>query len=153
MNHSREDLTLPTIHMNGTGAQTLVDDYLTARSALIDAETALQKVEFNARDYYTQGDTAWTKARAERMEWFKALAKMQDHCLAIAMHAQEKGGLVNDQRTCAFCFPREQGTYGEIKREWSQEWLQFIPVCRLHAKCDGMDQATPEGKEASLAND
>jgi hypothetical protein len=39
---------------------------------------------------------------------------------------------------CAFCFDREQKTHGEIKREWSPEWLQFIPVCRKHALCDGM---------------
>lgn len=44
---------------------------------------------------------------------------------------------------CAFCYPREQGKHGEVKREWSQEWLQFIPVCRKHALCDGMDQPTP----------
>lgn len=34
---------------------------------------------------------------------------------------------------CGFCYPREQGKHGEIKREWSQEWLQYIPVCRKHA--------------------
>lgn len=41
--------------------------------------------------------------------------------------------------TCAFCFSREQGKNGEIRREWSPEWLQFIQVCRKHAKADGMD--------------
>lgn len=34
---------------------------------------------------------------------------------------------------CAFCFPREQGKHGEIKRQWSDDWRMFIPVCRAHA--------------------
>lgn len=44
---------------------------------------------------------------------------------------------------CGFCYPREQGTHGEVKREWSQEWLQFIPVCRMHSLCDGMIDGKP----------
>ena len=39
---------------------------------------------------------------------------------------------------CGYCFPREQHKHGEIKREWSPEWMQFIPVCRKHAIADGM---------------
>lgn len=42
------------------------------------------------------------------------------------------------EKDCGFCYPREQGTHGEIKREWSPEWLMFIPVCRKHAIADGM---------------
>lgn len=38
----------------------------------------------------------------------------------------------NSQMECGFCYPREQGTHGEIRREWSSEWMLFIPVCRLH---------------------
>lgn len=37
------------------------------------------------------------------------------------------------QTHCGFCFNREQGKHGEIKREWSQDWQQFIPVCRKHS--------------------
>ncbi len=47
---------------------------------------------------------------------------------------------------CGFCYDRENGKHGEIKREWSWEWLQFIPVCRLHACADGMD-AGPKREE------
>jgi len=42
------------------------------------------------------------------------------------------------QTKCGFCYDREQGKHGEIKREWSPEWNQFIPVCRKHALFDGM---------------
>lgn len=34
---------------------------------------------------------------------------------------------------CGFCYPREQGTHGEIKREWADEWKQYISVCRKHS--------------------
>ena len=44
---------------------------------------------------------------------------------------------------CGFCFDREQGTHGEVKREWSPEWLMFIPVCRKHALADGMIDGLP----------
>lgn len=45
------------------------------------------------------------------------------------------------QTVCVFCWDREQGTNGEIKREWSEEWKQHIPVCRKHALADGMEGA------------
>lgn len=41
-------------------------------------------------------------------------------------------------KRCGFCYDREQGKNGEIKREWSQEWMTFIPVCRKHSLADGM---------------
>lgn len=40
--------------------------------------------------------------------------------------------------TCAFCWSREQHTHGEVKREFSPEWQQFIPVCRKHTLYDEM---------------
>jgi hypothetical protein len=43
---------LPVIHSNGTSAETLCEDYLRARRAVIAAMEALSQVEFNARDYY-----------------------------------------------------------------------------------------------------
>lgn len=33
---------------------------------------------------------------------------------------------------CAFCYPREQGKNGEVKREWASDWNQFVAVCRKH---------------------
>lgn len=33
---------------------------------------------------------------------------------------------------CAFCYDREQGKNGEVKREWAGDWNQFVPVCRKH---------------------
>lgn len=80
-------LTLPIIHNNGTGADTLFDGYLAARSALRDAEEALKKVEFNSRDYYPVAGS-WEKALEERRWMFVSLTKMQADCLAICAHIQ-----------------------------------------------------------------
>lgn len=34
---------------------------------------------------------------------------------------------------CGFCYPREQFTHGEVKREWLADWSQYVPCCRVHA--------------------
>lgn len=60
------DLTLPSIHLNGTGRKTLAEGYQRAYVAVQDAITAFNEIEFNARDYYVQSDGAWPKARTER---------------------------------------------------------------------------------------
>ena len=60
------NMILPTIHRNGTSAKDLQQGYDTAADALYALEQALNKIEFNARDYYVQHDLAWTQANAER---------------------------------------------------------------------------------------
>lgn len=45
---------------------------------------------------------------------------------------------------CGFCYDREQGTHGEIKREWSIEWTMFIPLCRQHSIQDNQETETGE---------
>lgn len=44
---------------------------------------------------------------------------------------------------CGFCFWTEHGNHGEVKREWSREWMMYIPVCRLHT-------LKPKKKEETL---
>ena len=57
---------LPTIHMNGTGRKDLCDGYMAAYKAARRAFDALCDVTCNARDYYVQGDNAYSEARDER---------------------------------------------------------------------------------------
>lgn len=33
---------------------------------------------------------------------------------------------------CGFCYQSEQGKHGEVRREWSKEFEQYIAVCRKH---------------------
>jgi hypothetical protein len=60
--------TLPTIHLNGTGAQNLEEEYRAVRRAVSAAGDALQAATCNARDFYPQDPGAWQRARAERDE-------------------------------------------------------------------------------------
>lgn len=83
------NITLPTIHLNGTGAKTIFDENLEAMTAIGEALALIQKMEFNMRDYYPQGPDAYSAARAERNVHVEAIRKAKEHFMAIAMHAQE----------------------------------------------------------------
>lgn len=66
----------PTIHTGGTGARQLLDGYKITMTALRQAETILAENGPNARDYYPQGETAYSQARDEhgsRVERLKAI--------------------------------------------------------------------------------
>lgn len=67
--------TLPTIHLNGTGAESLFYEYNNAWRALKAARAALAETTCNARDFYPQGDGIWQDARFERAE---ALSNLDD---------------------------------------------------------------------------
>lgn len=78
---------LPTIHLNGTSAKSLTEDYTQARRAIQEAMNALQAVDFNARDYYVQGPAAWTAAVQQRHDVyehlsaaFNAMHEHETHC-------------------------------------------------------------------------
>lgn len=58
-------LTLPTIHLNGTAASTLLRGYETAYEAVGRAIVEVGDAYPNARDYYPQGDEAFSGALLE----------------------------------------------------------------------------------------
>lgn len=59
-------LTLPSIHLNGTGRATLAAEYGHAYRKLIEFRDAFAAITCNARDYYPQGSDAYTQARHSR---------------------------------------------------------------------------------------
>ena len=67
--------TVPTVHLNGTGFTTLRDEYAAAYDAIEKAIDALAAATCNGRDFYTQPDGAFYKARTERDA---ALEKLRD---------------------------------------------------------------------------
>jgi hypothetical protein len=81
--------TLPTIHLNGTGAQSLADEYHAAYLALDRASDALAAATCNARDFYPQGVAAWQQARDERAEMFRKLAEVQAYAEAWMARASD----------------------------------------------------------------
>jgi hypothetical protein len=83
------DLTLPSIHLNGTGRRMLTEDYTTAYYALQTAIRAFQSIEFNARDYYPQGADAFYQARSQRDIQLQHLSGVQHYLETHLMHLGE----------------------------------------------------------------
>ena len=58
-------MQLPTIHLNGTSKERLIEDLCHASHALDAAYDALRQTAPNGRDYYPQGPDALAKATDE----------------------------------------------------------------------------------------
>lgn len=86
------NITAPTIHLNGTSAKDLWAGYEAAYNAILAAQEALGKIEFNARDYYVQDADAFTKAQDHRYEQRQALAQVEEYLLQhlLSLRQQEK---------------------------------------------------------------
>lgn len=69
--------TLPTIHLNDTGALSLAVEYCAFWQALDKAAEALQSATCNARDFYPQGPGAYERARMQREVAFSKLEELQ----------------------------------------------------------------------------
>jgi hypothetical protein len=83
--------TLPTIHLNGTGADSLQREYRAVRKAIAAASDALAVATCNGRDFYPQEPGAWDRARAERDEAFRLLQQLSDYAEAWELHAMDHG--------------------------------------------------------------
>lgn len=60
-------MTPPTVHLNGSSADTLLEGYEAAAESLGAALEALAGAAPNARDYYVQGPSAFEEARREHV--------------------------------------------------------------------------------------
>ena len=80
---------LPTIHMNGTGAQSLADEYHAFYRAINRAADALGEATCNGRDFYPQGSQVWEQAREERAAAFCKLAELQEYAEAWMAQASD----------------------------------------------------------------
>lgn len=77
-------MQFPRIHMNGTPAERLLEQYSEAIFALNDAIGALRKIDVNGRDYYPMGDAAITTATKEHRARYEALMTVWKELTAIA---------------------------------------------------------------------
>ena len=59
------NLTHPSIHLNGSSAESLLEGYAEAYKALVTAHGILRATAPNARDYYVQGPNAYAQAVKE----------------------------------------------------------------------------------------
>jgi hypothetical protein len=79
----------PTIHMNGTSAKMLLNDYENAYYAVDAAIESLLKIEFNARDYYPI-DGAWDEAVKQREQQFRNLYDLKIQIQDILISVTEQ---------------------------------------------------------------
>ena len=81
-------LTLPTLHLNGTSARSLLSGYEEAYEAVREAIVFVARAYPNGRDYYPQGDTAISEALLEherRLMLLKAVSdELESMILGIA---------------------------------------------------------------------
>lgn len=63
----------PTIHVDGSSPDILLEDLSTAMNAIREARMILDSISPNARDYYPQGETAINEAVAEHLDRIKRL--------------------------------------------------------------------------------
>jgi hypothetical protein len=66
-------MIVPTVHMNGTKGDDLVEQLMDAREALRLAVKALQNAAPNGRDYYPQGPGAINEAIEQHSRWRQSL--------------------------------------------------------------------------------
>ena len=83
------ELTLPTVHLNGTSRQMLSEGYGNAYRALQNAIRAFNEIEHNARDYYVAGPGAWPQATTQRDVMRQHLRSVQEYLEAHLIHLGE----------------------------------------------------------------
>ena len=80
-------LTLPTLYLNGTSRDSLLDGYLAALDALRLAMEALQAAAPNARDYYVQAGDTFFSSTENKMKLKNWLEKQRlTFCMAQNQH-------------------------------------------------------------------
>lgn len=81
-------MIVPTIHLNGTSADRLIEDLCTASNALNDAYGWIQQTAPNGRDWYPQGPAAFEQAQAEHFARLQRIddVKAEIDALTLAIH-------------------------------------------------------------------
>lgn len=85
---------VPTVHLNGTGSETLLEETAAALRAVGALDAALRQITVHGRDYYPQGPVAYKQARYEMDRRIEAVGDLQRELLALytGILTQDKGG-------------------------------------------------------------
>lgn len=84
-----QPIALPTIHLNGTGAKSLRDEYRAIRLAAQATADALALATCNARDFYPQDFGAFQQAQGERQSMFRFLGVVENYAEQWEAHAAD----------------------------------------------------------------
>ena len=79
-------VSLPTVHLNGTSRDTLLEGYIAALDALRLAREALQAAAPNARDYYVQAGDTFCLAQNQHFVRLARLRETLDELNTLAEH-------------------------------------------------------------------
>lgn len=83
-------MRIPTVHMNGTSPEQLMEPLLRAHRAIEEALDALAAASPNGRDYYPQGDDALREAQQEHRSRAERLRSVQEELMEIAVAVQDQ---------------------------------------------------------------
>lgn len=78
-------MQFPTVHLNGTPKQHLLDQLTESIYALCAAEQAIQNTEPHGRDYPT-GRNAYSRARQEHILRLERISMIRNELLRITEH-------------------------------------------------------------------
>ena len=79
-------MMLPSIHMNGTSRENLLEGYCDAITAIDYAMDAIRQAGPNGRDYYPQGPNAMAQAGDEHLIRLQKLTKIREELNTLAEH-------------------------------------------------------------------
>lgn len=81
-----QEVTKPTIHLNGTSPEALLAQYEQSALAISQAIRLLEEASPHGRDYYPQGPQALTAARAEHVTRLEVLHGVQKELQQLIEH-------------------------------------------------------------------
>jgi hypothetical protein len=76
----------PTVHLNGSSRNVLIDQLHTAHQRLYEAIAALRHAGPHGRDYYVQGRHTISQLLAEHADRLQRLERVQDELGTILTH-------------------------------------------------------------------
>lgn len=83
-------LTFPTVHLNGTGGERLLEQQRDVCQALHAALDALREASPNGRDYYVQGNDVFAQAAREHRARIEAIKMVLGEAEKIAHNISEQ---------------------------------------------------------------
>jgi hypothetical protein len=83
-------MSLPTVHLNGTSREELIQLRLEAVTAIREAIVALRKAAPHGRDYYVQSPEAYRMARAVWEARLDALENVAEELRSEALEIQDQ---------------------------------------------------------------
>ena len=86
-------MNAPTCHLNGTGQERLLANAMGALEAVQTAQTKLQEVYPNARDYYVQpqGEEACRAAVQQYLDMARKLEAVEKELIELAYNISQQG--------------------------------------------------------------